>query len=253
MFDLKSENKGKLFLYFLIMTLLIALPHNLAIVTNKGWDVGLLNFSLTDPVPEWYPDSLSSDCTIGRQGLICDTQTVKEFFHKDYTFIFNLNETHDFESKTIVFRRSSIEFHDGEGNKLVADYRNFGPQTSFSTLKEMPQNESIAFFADGIRNSFSNFTILYSVLINTATTLLMTTIYLTVVALLAMLLKFGQKKYLRYSEMLAIFVLSMTIPTVIILFVGLFGFFAFNSIIFQFGTPIIALLVLLKIARHEYS
>jgi hypothetical protein len=253
MFDLRVENKFKLVLYFLIMSMLIALPHNIAIINNEGWDVGLLNFSLIDEIPEWYPDDLADDCMIGRNGLICDTTVVKEYFYKDYTFIFNLKETYDFDSKTIVFKRSTLEFHDGNGNKLVANYQNFGVQTTFSDLKAMPLNESILFFSNGIKNSFNNFTIFYSVLINTMTTLLMTTIYLIVVSALAMLLKFGHKKYMSYFEMLGIFILSMTISTVIILLAGLFGFFAFNSIIFQFGTPIIALLVLLKIARHEYS
>lgn len=68
-------------------------------------------------------------------------------------------------------------------------------------------------------------------------------IYSFVVATISMLLKFGHTTFLKFKEVLNIVIYSATIPSVISLVFGMLITPAFTTLIFNFGTPIVAYVV----------
>ncbi len=68
-------------------------------------------------------------------------------------------------------------------------------------------------------------------------------IYSFVVAAISMLLKFGHTTFLKFKEVLNIVIYSATIPSVIALVFGMLITPAFTTLIFNFGTPIVAYVV----------
>jgi len=70
-------------------------------------------------------------------------------------------------------------------------------------------------------------------------------IYILSVAALAMLLKFGQPKFIKFKEMLNVMVFASMLPVVFVIIIG-FMTPAFSTIIFNMGTPLWAYVVYKK-------
>lgn len=68
-------------------------------------------------------------------------------------------------------------------------------------------------------------------------------IYSFVVAAISMLLKFGHTSFLKFKEVWNIVIYSATIPSVIALVFGMLITPAFTTLIFNFGTPVVAYVV----------
>ena len=68
-------------------------------------------------------------------------------------------------------------------------------------------------------------------------------IFVLVVSALSMLLKFGNKTFLSYKEVLNIVIYSATFPCVMALVIGILFNPGFTTLIFNFGTPLVAYFV----------
>lgn len=68
-------------------------------------------------------------------------------------------------------------------------------------------------------------------------------IYTFVIAAISMLLKFGHTSFIKYKEVVNIVIYSSTIPSIIALIFGILITPAFTTIIFNFGTPVVAYVV----------
>ncbi len=251
MFEMRSYNLVKVLIYFIILNLILSFPMNLNLVQNKGIKLEKFGLDLKTDVPDWFPSGLPQDCRVSDQKLVC---TSTELFVNQYNnFEFVVNPKGDYQptGDALIFKTDSIAFIKNS-NQQNFDYEGFNTGFSFGQLSTLDKTDAVNLLVQNIEIKFTLSTILFGILLNTGTNILMNTIFLLVVSMIAMLFKVGRKKFPSYLDIFKLFVYCMTWPSLICLMIGLAGVYAFIPVVFQFGTPLIFLLLFYRILKNIY-
>lgn len=202
------------------------------------WDEKIWELSDEDKtkIVESLPDYYIKD------GKLSSTEFYEINVNNDIKILFNGDENSI--TNGLVFNQDHLIFVEN-GRQYTLSYVPY-EGTNFGDIRNM--EVSIAYdsvfapFAKALKPIF----IVPYIMGNYQTGVLTFFIYTFVVAALSMLFKFGHTSFISYKEVLNIMIYSGTIPSVIALILGLIFTPAFTTIIFNFGTPIIAYIVYVK-------
>lgn len=252
-YSYRHTSLGRVILYYLLLILLLAFPLNLSNVRNKGLNLNKEKRQITSMITEDYIEDLPADCDInGVTGLSCHQSEQVEIDAGGIKMIINALPTYKPEKNSLVFYPNHITFMK-ETLVKESTYRSYEGVISFSDLKDLPVEEATATLISGFEESFEAIDILNGVIFVTGSYLLMNTIYILLAASLSMLLKFAHPRFLSYKEIVKLFVYASTWPTLIGLVLGLFELQPFTPVVYQFGTPLMFLLVYYKQIKPEVN
>ena len=144
----------------------------------------------------------------------------------------------------LVFNHDHLIFVE-QGRQYDLSYGEY-EGTNFGQLRQMDVASGYEGVFAPFAKSLKPLLIVPFIMGNYQTGILTFFIYTFVVAALSMLFKFGHTSFISYKEVLNIMIYSGTIPSIISLIIGLIISPAFTTIIFNFGTPLIAFVVYRK-------
>jgi maltodextrin utilization protein YvdJ len=210
-------------------------------------------YDLRTANPAWLPDSLPSDMSISRSGLNFLNDQEYSFTTpiegEGFMIIINPAAPVTEATNTIVLEKEQVLFFDGKGNFLKGDYDGVSEIIDFSELKTLDKSQAVDVFMSMIDGAFSPYAVLYSILVNTMIQFGMNIILLLILAGIFLMIRVNYKPVTNFGENINIIVASMTIPALIGFLVGMLGIIEFNSftvVLFQFLTPLIAMLAIYK-------
>ncbi|PKK96525.1 MAG: hypothetical protein CVV58_05915 [Tenericutes bacterium HGW-Tenericutes-3] len=119
----------------------------------------------------------------------------------------------------------------------------------FSDLRMTTQADAVSKFATMLDEAFSSYAIFVSVVYYTAITAFLNLVLILVVSAIFIFVRIRYQKVTNFKENLKIVIASMTIPSLISFIVGILGVMeinAFTVVIYQFATPLIALVAIYK-------
>lgn len=140
----------------------------------------------------------------------------------------------------LVFNHDHLIFVD-QGRQYTLSYQSY-EGTDFAVLRQMDVEDGYNGVFAPFAKALKPLLIVPFIMGNYQTGILTFFIYTFVVAALSMLFKFGHTSFISYKEVLNIMIYSGTIPSLIALVFGLITP-AFTTIIFNFGTPLVAYMV----------
>lgn len=248
-YSLKDENIIKVLLYFILVATISLLPHNLEIVREKGFKLGFISEAYNDEARFDLYDS--KVVKVGTAGIRVDDDFVLEVYEFDtFTLVIDYNdEFESVENTTLVLKRTSTEYYDSNGSMMVGNYNSFTEDIHFSSLRFDETLYTTLF--TGLEKAFYPFITLFSILVNVSTNFAMYIIMIALMAVILGFLKYRFSHFLSYKEICKILVFSMTLPSVIVFIIGLFGGFAFTPVIMNFMMGGIAVLTLLKVGKNK--
>jgi len=257
----KNVKKSIMVLYFIILVLIIAFPLNYQIIRNDGFrGLNTFTYDLRVAEPAWLPNQLPADITISRSGMdiILDRQYDYEVSVADKTMKVIINP--DYPEKqyrnAIVFEKQRMVYYNERGSTLVGEYQNLNQGIDFSQLRAMEKTEAVNAFCDFIDQAYNPYTVFYSISVHTLIQFVMNTLLVFVLSLIMLFIRINYKKVTTFGENINIVIAAMTVPSIIAFIVGIIGLIELNSfavVIFQFLTPIIALLAVYKGSPEKES
>lgn len=245
-YEFRNTKWIKVIIYFLLLILIFTFPVNLANVRNKGLRIDKEKQKITNLITKDYRNDLPNDCDINSvNGLNCHESKNIIIDAGDLTLIFLPDEDVNITDNSLVFYHEKIVFYYDKQIK-ESYYTNYDEIIVFQKLKTLELDESIKQLISGFQESFSPIDTINAIIFTTGSNILINTIYIIIASLIAMLFKYAHKRFLKYSEILKIYIFSSTWPTIGGLIIGVFKLYPFANIIYQFGTPIMFLLVYYK-------
>jgi len=247
---------GKSFiLYFIFLVFVISFPLNYQIVKSGGWDLYNFSAGIRQSYPNWLPTDLPEDIEISKSGMFFEDAVASSFETtnmNDETLMIVFMPLADYtvEDRSLVFEENRIVYYDVEGKEvLFVNYHNIQNTVRFRELRMMNQSEAVGYFADMIDQAFSSYAIFSSVIYYTAITAFLNLILLLVVSAIFIFVRIRFQKVTSFKDNIKIMIASMTIPSLISFVFGVAGLMeinAFTVVIFQFLTPLIALVAIFK-------
>ncbi|MDD3106682.1 MAG: DUF1189 family protein [Bacilli bacterium] len=253
-FHQRNQKIGKMILYFLFLVLLISFPLNYQIVKNDGFK-GLNSFSydLRLANPSWLPGNLPSDMVITKSGLsyIQDQEYSFQTITNEITYTVMINPQEEVldAKNTIVFEKQQLKYFDQKGRFLTGDYDKVKQAIDFSELKTLDKSEAVNIFFSIVDDAFNPYAVFYSIMANTFIQIGMNILLVLILGLIFLLIRVNYKPVTHFMQNIKIIITSMTIPSLISIVVGIIGVIEVNSftvVLFQFLTPLIALLAIYK-------
>ncbi|MFU8786838.1 MAG: DUF1189 family protein [Candidatus Izemoplasmataceae bacterium] len=250
-FDLFKIPFYQFVIYFLIINLFMLLPLSISVIYMRDIDYGRFGMDFHENIPAWLPDDLPNDCRILNQELYCETNEVFEYeiTNRDQTYKVYLNVSdnvsdaylnEELGTYAIILQESRIVINLDEGQRFVLTYSGFEP-IDFAEIKQLDQEEAAYLFFDGLYRSLQPFMILPLLLYSVGGMILLNALYIVIIAGAAMIFKLSVTPFLTYKNMLKLFILAATVPAIVNFSLGVFGLSPFTSIVFNFLTPVIAL------------
>jgi maltodextrin utilization protein YvdJ len=227
------------------------LPLSLSVIYMDNIDYERFGFNFQENIPDWLPSELPEDCRIESNALLCTSNEVytNTITNNDteYTVYINVSDnvseaflTEDVGNHAIVFQETMIRIHLDNGQAFVVSYSGFD-DVDFSQVKTLDQETAAYIFFDGVFKSLQPYMILPLILYSVGGMILLNALFIIIIASAAMIFKLSVSNFISYKNMIKLFILAQTIPAVINLFVGFFGLSPFTSIIYNFLTPLMAL------------
>lgn len=249
-FNLKQQNLFKSLIYFLVISIISLLPHNLSIVREDGFKLGFISESYNDDSRlELYDSNLIK---IGSAGLRVSNEVIEEYSFNMYTLVIDYNDEYIWEEgNVLVLNKFNTRYYDDTGNTMQGNYDSFSIDINKSDLM-FNDNLFLTFFTN-LEKTFSSHIILFSVIINTTTNICMYLLMICALAFILGFLKYRFSYFPNYKQLLNVLIYSMSLPAVVVFVLGLFGSFAFTPVIMNFATGGIALLVILKVGKNNYE
>ncbi|HEY8395466.1 MAG TPA: DUF1189 family protein [Bacilli bacterium] len=253
-YSLKEERFGKFIAYFLIMILVVSFPLNYQIFQNNGFD-GLTRFTqyLRSHLELSFVDELPSGGALTPSGFTVFPDHEYRFVAKTETGSFTLILNPDSEVQemkdTIVLDDDKTIYFNADGSYIVGSYRRLKTGLDFGDLKNMDRIEAKDAFFSAIDATFNKYAVFYSIAVNTVLQYVMNTLLILVLAALMLLVRINYEKVTTFLSNLKIVIASMTIPSILSFIAALICFQALNTffvVLFQFLTPIIAVLSIYK-------
>lgn len=253
-FSLRKVKKTKIMLYFVFLVFMIAFPLNYQIIRNDGFrGLDTFTYDLRTANPAWLPDNLPSDMSVSRNGLnfLNDQEYAFTTLIDGEAFVIIINPVNPVTeaTNTIVLEKEQVLFFDANGNFLKGDYEGVSQIIDFSELKTLDKSQAVDIFMTMIDGAFSPYVVFYSIMVNTLIQFGMNLILLLILAAIFLMIRINYKPVTNFSENINIIVASMTIPALISFLVGMLGIIDFNSfmvVLFQFLTPLLAMLAIYK-------
>lgn len=255
---LKSTNEKmwKIIVYFLILVLVSTFPASYEAVKNEGSRLDFIIEDFNREIPiNW---DIPNNIIIKGGRLITDDDKTYVNKHLDITYIINNKEVIDAKKYTnhIIMSEKSILYIDGKGNYLESfDYKGFSEdQFDFLELELATGDEKVKLFqefARSIEKSFATQIVLYTVLRNSATQIIINIVYVLLLAGLVQLFKFGYQNFLSYKESVKFVVLAMGLPATITFLMGIFVA-AFAPVVFQLSMGMVVMLVILIYGKKTF-
>ncbi|MDY0277539.1 MAG: DUF1189 family protein [Acholeplasma sp.] len=251
------EKMWKFIVYFLLLLLISNFPFIYETVKNDGskLDFVIEDFDKSIPLNWEIPESIS---IVGGRLINNDDNKVYTNKHYDITYIINNLEVINVENhkNSIILSKDSIIYVDNEGNYIEAlGYKGFTDTFSFKELNLASGDEKIAMFkefSNAIEKSFKDQIVLYSILRNIVSQLLINILYVLILAGIVMFFKFGYQKFFSYQESIKFVILSMGLPAILTFIVGLVSF-AFSPVVFQLSMGMVVMIVMLVFGRRNFS
>lgn len=245
-YEFRNVKWIKVILYYLILVLIFSFPINLANVRNKGLKLDSEKQKITSQITNDYRKDLPDDCDINSvSGLNCLESKNIIIDAGKLTLIFLPDDETNITDNSLVFYHEKIVFHyDNKVNE--SNYSGYKEIVVFQELKTVDLDESIKLLISGYKENFSPIDTINAIIFTTGSNILINTIYIIIASLIAMMFKYAHNNFLKYSEIVKIYIFSSTWPTIIGLVLGLFKLYPFMNVFYQFGTPIVFLLVYYK-------
>ncbi|MDI6453223.1 DUF1189 family protein [Peloplasma aerotolerans] len=248
-----DEKMWKVIIYFLLLSMISLFPMNYLIVKEQGWRLDFIEQSFTI-TPNW---ELPENCGITANQLSCTTNIEYEYFHEGIIYIFNYQgNDYDLNKKQILFESNQIVYTNGEGARMIGyDYKGFEGPVNFREINLKSGQEKIdAYLAFGqsIENSFSNYIVIYALLVNTLINMSLYILFFVLLSFVLQLFRFGYSKFFRYIDSLKFLVFIMGVPAMLSFLVG-FVEPAFSPVFFQFGMGLITMVVMLVYGKKEFA
>ncbi len=249
-----NEKMWKIVIYFLILCMVNVFPLNYLIVQEQGWRLNFIAESFTLETPDWV---LPETCSISASKLVCADAIEYAYEHQDMTYIFNYQGTdYDLTKRQVLFKETTIIYTNGENASMVGyDYKGFNYSQSFLELNLSEGTERqllYAQFGQAIEESFSPYIVLYTLLVNTITSIAMNALFLVILSLVLQLFRFGYSKFFTYLDSIKFLVYIMAVPALLSFFVGLMEP-AFSPVLFQLGMGIITMVVMLVYGKKYFA
>lgn len=244
-YDFRKTSWGKVIVYYLLLVFIISFPLNLQMVRNKGLQIDGERLQIKSMMTKDFREELPEDCYImPTYGFSCTETKNVTIDAGELTIVFHADPSYEAPDNSLVFYRDRMVFtkDNVQEESSYVDYKNIHftdlKREKFETVKDR--------LVSGFKESFEAIDILNGVLLITGTNLLMNTIYIAIASSLAMLMKYGHVQFLKYKEIVKMFIYASTIPTMIAFLLGFFKLHGFIPVIYQFGTPLMFLLVYYK-------
>ncbi|MBU1141234.1 MAG: DUF1189 domain-containing protein [Firmicutes bacterium] len=249
-----NEKMWKIIIYFLILSMINLFPMNYLVVKEQGWRLNFVEESFTLETPDWV---LPESCSITASKLMCSTLTEYTYEHQGITYIFNYQGTeYDLTKKQLLFKENQIIYTNGENASMVGyDYRGFSDTQSFLELnlsEGIDRQELYIQFGQSIESTFGPYIVLYTLLVNSITSIGMNMLLLLILSLVLQLFRFGYSKFFTYKDSLKFLVYMMGVPALLSFIVGLVEP-AFSPVFFQLGMGISTMIVMLVYGKRYFA
>ncbi|MFP4177985.1 MAG: DUF1189 family protein [Acholeplasmataceae bacterium] len=253
-FDRLQESGYKLFVYFLLLSLMSAFPLNYLIVRETGWRLDFIEESFRLEIPEWQ---LPEDCQIRASKLVCESDETHRFEHRGITYVFNAAEDDvELDTEAVYFLTDNLIYTDGNQASMSGfNYSGFSEPVNFHELNLMggsDREEAYIDFGRAVEESFGPYIVIYTVLVNTVIHILISIVFILMFALVIQLFRFGYSSFITFSESVKLIVFLMGLPALLSLVIGLFVP-AFSTVIYQLSMGIITMLVMLIYGKRRFS
>ena len=250
----------QLIIYFILLVLIANVPLTIESINNYGTR---LDFIIEDFASGEIPNDwdLPTNIVI-RGGKLINNGDTKEYggSFKGITYIINkqglIEDVNDYKNH-IVLGENSLVYIDAKGNVLENhNYAGFENDTfdfyELSLASGVKAVELYQEFARSIERSFQSEIILFTLIRNNATQLLVNTVYILLLAGLIQLFRFGYTKFITYSESIKFVILSLGLPAVLSFITGFLSP-AFAPVVFQLASGMTVMLVVLIYGKKLYS
>lgn len=246
--------------YFLFLMLVVSFPLNLQIVQGGGWALYDFTSGIVTNHPDWLPDGLPSDIEIGPSGMYYENNVVTVLNWEDIDgnpihYVFAPDVEYFVNGRTLVFEDARIVYFDENSNEIFdVPYSTLQHLVRFSELKQMTESEAVDAFTGIIDEAFSAASVLRSVLSYTGITVILNVLLVVVTSAIFLLVRVKDQQITNFRENILIVISSMTVPSLVGFFIGIIGLLEFNAfsvVIFQFATPLIALLAMFRGSSGE--
>jgi maltodextrin utilization protein YvdJ len=244
-----DEKFSKLWIYFIILSLIALFPMNFLIQRQEGFRLDFIEQDFLESSPNWV---LPSDCSIEVNRLICNNTNKTVLTHQGLTYIFNGSVSDiDLTQKQLILTSDTVIYTDGKGARMSGSYRGFDETFNFNTynlMDDAEQVDAMLVFARSIEASFSRYTILYAVLTNTGVSLLVQFVFVLLLGAVLQLFRFGYQSFPNYFDGLKFIILSMGLPSIIGFIIGIF-IPSFGSVFYQLTMGLTIMIVMLKYGK----
>lgn len=259
-FTLKSETlsfiSGKFWrfgLYFLMLNVIMFLPLTFSIY-NLGPEASfLLGVNVRNEIPDWFAHELPADCEIVNQRLTCETEEVFSYTvnyqGEAFSVVVNVDdqETAYDQPASLVFHETYFTFQLPSERRFVLTYQNF-PYLSFEALQEMEREAAYTLFFDALYESIRPFVIVPLMVILVGGYIVANALLILGLSGFALLFRLNDGQLPHYPQMVKLFILASTLPSVVNLGLGFLGLSAFTAIPYNFLTPLMAFVLY---RRHQ--
>ncbi len=248
-FSLFEFSFFKVLIYFFILNLVMLFPLSYGIISLDEMNFDLIDYNIEEDTPAWLPGDLPN-CTVLQGQLNCDSDDTTtrelELFETNYTLYFNVHHGATIDDEhTVLFRSDDIIINMRDGITLTLDYRGF-EGLDFNEVSQMEQTKGATLLFNAFFNSLHPHIALPLMIIAVGGLMAMNLLLLLIFSAISMLFRFMYSDVPRYGNMFKLFVIASSIPAMINLVLGFFGLSAFTSIVYNFLTPLIVLVIYKK-------
>lgn len=266
----RHEKLYKYILYFVILSFITLFPFNLVNYLNGGWKLGVVvNNLTTGSEPEFFN---GYDIEVSQNGVKTnnnDSFLIKskgadgKYYYYHFNYLGDIKEYIDDGVNQVIFQENKVVLIYEDGSYLTGNYNGFKKTYSFREFKTMSlqeKNEFLNGFGLAVEEAFKNQRAFYTISMYTIIQFATYILLLLILAAINMLFKFKYSDFLTYRDSIKVVILSMTVPTslafivsMILALVGVTGAFSLVPTIFQLGTGIVLMYVMIKHAGREFS
>jgi maltodextrin utilization protein YvdJ len=251
-FDFRNEKGNKVLLYFILVNLIFSFPMNLHQIRNKGLNLDAERVLIRERITEDFVAQLPNDCSISTIGINCHESVDVEVDAGDLLMVFNASDDYEALNDNLVFYKDKIIFRRND-RVTESSYELYYEIVDFQALKQQDVKEATTILVNGFEESSHPLDIPFGIVMYTGTNLFMNGLYILIAGVLARLLKYGHSNiFPSYKELVKMFVFASTWPSVIGFGLGLFELYPFMNVIYQFGTPLMFLLVYNRQIKQVY-
>jgi maltodextrin utilization protein YvdJ len=247
-----KESSFKVFLYFILLSLISVFPMNYLIVREQGWRLDFIEQSFQKDIPSW---DLPRDCRIELNRLFCDSDTETILVHDDITFIFNYQGGgYELKDKQIILGESEIIYTSNQA-EMKGTYKGYTTAYRFNDinlLSGQEKDEAMIDFAERLENSFSNYIVFYSIMINTFVMIGTNIILVVLLSLVIQLFRFGYSTFFSYKEALNFVIFATGIPSFLNFFIGIIAP-GISNVIYSMSLGIIVMVIMLVYGKRRFA